>query len=177
MSNFNSAAIEEFNGGVWVFCEQRQGEMMPTSYELISEGRKLTDELQAVNDCFLTVRSLVRYFEDHYVDENDVEPLAQAGEKLQAALRAYPDHLNLLRCQLQYLLLSAPADSDEAAARHAIAAFPADTELAYWAGALLERCGHAAEAQALYEQASATANGVILMYLNDKDLKGGVDHD
>ena len=45
MSNFNSAAIEEFNGGVWVFCEQRQGEMMPTSYELISEGRKLADEL------------------------------------------------------------------------------------------------------------------------------------
>ena len=45
MSNYNSAAIEEFNGGVWVFCEQRQGKMMPTSYELISEGRKLADEL------------------------------------------------------------------------------------------------------------------------------------
>ena len=37
MSTFNSAAIEEFNGGVWVFCEQRQGTMMPTSFELISE--------------------------------------------------------------------------------------------------------------------------------------------
>ena len=45
MSTFNSAAIEEFNGGVWVFCEQRQGKMMPTSFELISEGRKLADEL------------------------------------------------------------------------------------------------------------------------------------
>jgi len=45
MSTFNSAAIEEFNGGVWVFCEQRQGQMMPTSFELISEGRKLADEL------------------------------------------------------------------------------------------------------------------------------------
>ena len=45
MSTFNSAAIEEFNGGVWVFCEQRQGVMMPTSFELISEGRKLADEL------------------------------------------------------------------------------------------------------------------------------------
>ena len=30
--------------GVWVFCEQRQGKMMSTSYELISEGRKLADE-------------------------------------------------------------------------------------------------------------------------------------
>ena len=45
MSTFNSAATAEFNGGVWVFCEQRQGEMMNTSYELISEGRKLANEL------------------------------------------------------------------------------------------------------------------------------------
>ena len=45
MSNYNSAAIEEFNGGIWVFCEQRQGKMMPISFELISEGRKLADEL------------------------------------------------------------------------------------------------------------------------------------
>ena len=45
MSDFNSSAIQEFNGGVWVFCEQRQGSMMPTSFELISEGRKLADEL------------------------------------------------------------------------------------------------------------------------------------
>ena len=45
MSDYNSAAIEEFNGGVWVFCEQRQGKMMPTSFELVSEGRKLADEL------------------------------------------------------------------------------------------------------------------------------------
>ena len=45
MSTFNSADIAAFNGGVWVFCEQRQGTMMPTSFELISEGRKLADEL------------------------------------------------------------------------------------------------------------------------------------
>ena len=45
MSTFNSADIAAFKGGVWVFCEQRQGSMMPTSFELISEGRKLADEL------------------------------------------------------------------------------------------------------------------------------------
>ena len=45
MSTFHSAAIEEFKGGVWVFCEQRQGTMMTTSFELISEGRKLANEL------------------------------------------------------------------------------------------------------------------------------------
>ncbi len=44
MAKYNSADIGAFNGGVWVFCEQRQGKMMPTSFELISEGRKLADE-------------------------------------------------------------------------------------------------------------------------------------
>ena len=31
--------------GVMVFCEQRQGTLMPTDFELISEARKLADEL------------------------------------------------------------------------------------------------------------------------------------
>ena len=44
---FNSADIGAFKN-VWVFCEQRQGEMMPTTFELISEGRKLADELAEV---------------------------------------------------------------------------------------------------------------------------------
>ena len=41
---YNSAEIADFRN-VWVFCEQRQGKMMPTTFELISEGRKLADEL------------------------------------------------------------------------------------------------------------------------------------
>ena len=31
--------------GVWVFCEQRQGELQSTVLELVSEGRKLADDL------------------------------------------------------------------------------------------------------------------------------------
>lgn len=42
--SYNSADIAAFKN-VWVFCEQRQGVMMPTTFELISEGRKLADEL------------------------------------------------------------------------------------------------------------------------------------
>lgn len=41
---FDNRAIEEFKG-VWVFCEQRQGVLQNTALELISEGRKLADEL------------------------------------------------------------------------------------------------------------------------------------
>ena len=40
---FNSAAIEEFQD-IWVFCEQRDGKLMNTDFELISEGRKLADK-------------------------------------------------------------------------------------------------------------------------------------
>ena len=32
--------------GVWVFCEQRGGGLNPTAFELLSEGRRLADELQ-----------------------------------------------------------------------------------------------------------------------------------
>jgi electron transfer flavoprotein alpha subunit len=43
MSEFNSSAIEKFQD-IWVFCEQRDGKLMDTDFELISEGRKLADE-------------------------------------------------------------------------------------------------------------------------------------
>ena len=157
----------------------KQGEFARAGKLLAARGKQgaLTDELKAAEDCFTTIRGLVRYFEDRYVDVNDVEPLNAMAPKLEAALTAYPDHLNLLRCRLQYILLCDAADTDAAIARQAVAAFPADTELAYWAGAVLERQGCADEAAALYRVASATSNGVILMYLNDKDLQGGVDHD
>ena len=36
--------LEAFHG-VMVFCEQRQGELMPTDFELVSEARKLADDL------------------------------------------------------------------------------------------------------------------------------------
>ena len=40
---FDSSKIEEFKD-IWVFCEERNGELMRTDFELISEGRKLADE-------------------------------------------------------------------------------------------------------------------------------------
>ncbi len=42
--NFINTNTEEFHG-VWVYCEQRLGKLMGTDLELISEGRKLADEL------------------------------------------------------------------------------------------------------------------------------------
>ena len=39
MAEFNSKDTAAFKG-VWVFCEQREGVIMSTSYQLLSEGRK-----------------------------------------------------------------------------------------------------------------------------------------
>lgn len=44
MSNYNSADVAAFKN-VWVFCEQRDGKLMPTVCELLSKGRNLADEL------------------------------------------------------------------------------------------------------------------------------------
>ncbi len=44
MSVFNNTDLAAFKN-VWVFCEQRQGKLMPTDFELISEGRRLANEL------------------------------------------------------------------------------------------------------------------------------------
>ena len=43
MKEYRSNAIEEFSG-IWVFCEQRDGKLMSTDFELISEGRKIADQ-------------------------------------------------------------------------------------------------------------------------------------
>lgn len=44
MSTFENTNPADFRG-VWVFCEQRQGKLMPTCFELMSEARKLADDL------------------------------------------------------------------------------------------------------------------------------------
>ena len=44
MAEFNSKDTAAFKG-VWVFCEQRDGVIMTTSYQLLSEGRKLANDL------------------------------------------------------------------------------------------------------------------------------------
>ena len=44
MADFNNTNLADFSG-VWVFCEQRQGKLQPTVLELISEARKLADDM------------------------------------------------------------------------------------------------------------------------------------
>jgi electron transfer flavoprotein alpha subunit len=46
MADYDCRKTEDFKG-VWVFCEQRNGKLMSTDFELVSEARKLADELGA----------------------------------------------------------------------------------------------------------------------------------
>ena len=58
MTNFDSTAIAEFKN-VWVFCEQREGKLSSTALELISEGRKLANDL-GVELCGVVLGSNVK---------------------------------------------------------------------------------------------------------------------
>jgi len=60
--------------GVMVFCEQRQGKLMPTDFELISEARKLADELSTEvfalvigSDCQHMIKEVAGYGADKVI--------------------------------------------------------------------------------------------------------------
>ena len=44
MTEFHNTDPAAFRG-VWVFCEQREGQVQAISYQLLSEGRKLANDL------------------------------------------------------------------------------------------------------------------------------------
>ena len=65
--------------GVMVFCEQRQGTLMPTDFELVSEARKLADELgtEVQAPCLLTCIKEIntpRYMSVKGINEFDTKP-------------------------------------------------------------------------------------------------------
>ena len=62
MKEYNSADISAFKN-VLVFCEQRQGKLMSTTLELLSEGRRLADEL-GVKLCGLLIGNEIKSLSD-----------------------------------------------------------------------------------------------------------------
>lgn len=52
MNNFDSQKINEFQG-IWVFCEQQQGVLHSVNFELVSEARRLADDLNTTVTCLL----------------------------------------------------------------------------------------------------------------------------
>ena len=69
MAEFNAMDTAAFEG-VWVFCEQREGQIQTISYQLLSEGRKLANDL-GVELCGVVMGS--------EVNENYVKALGGYG--------------------------------------------------------------------------------------------------
>ena len=69
MAEFNAMDTAAFKG-VWVFCEQREGQIQTISYQLLSEGRKLANDL-GVELCGVVMGS--------EVNENYVKALGGYG--------------------------------------------------------------------------------------------------
>ena len=99
MSNFNSADIAAFKD-VWVFCEQREGKLMPTDFELISKGRDLANEL-GVNLCGLLlggegIESAAKELGGYGADKVLVS--VAAGISLKSLREAAGDRCAVVRC-------------------------------------------------------------------------------
>lgn len=75
--SYDFKKIEDFHG-VMVFCEQREGKLMSTDFELISEARKLADELNTEvmgivigSDCTGMAHDLAGYGADKIITVED----------------------------------------------------------------------------------------------------------
>ena len=84
MAEYNSSLIEEFSD-IWVFCEQRDGKLMPTDYELISEGRGIGFKILSCDDIIHKLSYAVNLSEEEkdrirqrgirYLKENNSEEM------------------------------------------------------------------------------------------------------
>lgn len=69
-------SIADYKGGVWVFAEQRDGELQKVSLELVGKGKELAEKLNT---------QLVAVLLGHNTDENAKELLAYGADKVLAA--------------------------------------------------------------------------------------------
>ena len=89
-------------------------------------------------------------------------------------LQDNPRQLNLHRCVLElYTLVSDISEKDILSAiSEAREIYSEDLEIAFWSGCLYQKLNMEAEAEKMFEQSSATSNGVILFRLNEMGFKG-----
>lgn len=133
----------------------------------------LTAELLALEEEIGILRRFIRYFEDRFVDENDVSDIRLLAPELQNACARYPRQINLHRCNLQLCLLMDYSDDVlHSAIDTAMGDYPNDPEIAFWSGCLYEKLGLIQQAQQHYAKSTSTNNGIILQKLSHVNMGG-----
>lgn len=135
-------------------------------------SRALTEELKEVQLQIDAVRRMVRYFEDRRFDAEAVAEIGAVMPELFRLREAYPQQLNLLRCELELYTLVDGYSNEEvmSAIDRAKAGYPEDTEIAFWAGCLYRQMGMEAAAAEQLMAALYTDNGVILQRLEEMGI-------
>lgn len=133
----------------------------------------LSQMLTQYEEQIAVIRRFIRYFEDRFVNEDDVAPIDQIAPDLLSACDRYPRQLNLMRCKLQLCDLADSSREDcLAAIDSAKSTYPADPEIAFWSGCLYEKLGLEQQAQQSFTKAASTSNGIILQKLSCKNMEG-----
>ena len=132
-------------------------------------GREMTATLTQLHKLVGDVRGTVSYFEDRRVFPEEARSLEEMTPVVLELLKQNPRQVNLHRCVLElYTLLPEVREADILdAVNAALAAYPGDTEIPFWAGCLYQKLGKTAEAEELFEAATATTNGMILFRLSE----------
>ena len=132
-------------------------------------GREMPAALTQLHGLVGDIRKTVSYFEDRRVFPEEVQSLEEMAPFVMELLKKNPYQINLHRCVLELydLLEDVPEEDILAAVAAAVAAYPDDTEIAFWAGCLYQKLGRADEADAMLEAATATTNGMILFRLSE----------
>ncbi len=134
-----------------------------------TDSAPLSSELEQAQQKVNDIRKTVCYFEDRRLNPDEVASVQEMKPMVLQLLQENPHQLNLHRCVLElYSLLTDICEQDILSAIDmAKELYPEDLEIAFWSGCLYQQLGKEKEAEAMFEKASATSNGVILYKLNE----------
>lgn len=136
-------------------------------------SRELTQEMIRAQELIDSVRATVSYFENRRLYANEVQDIHEMAPAVLQLQRENPRQVNLHRCVLEmYTLLKETSDEGALSAiDQAMACYPEDMEIAFWAGCLYAGMGKADDAAAQFEKAKFTNNGMILQRLKEMEGK------
>ena len=103
------------------------------------------------------------------LNPNDVVSVQEMAPFVLQLLEEHPCQINLHRCVLElYTLLTDVSEKDMLSAINKFRAiYPDDLEIAFWSACVYQKLGMEADAEVLFEKATATSNGVILYRLSE----------